>query len=157
MLICDLCGSVSVWTGLRRASRSICPLLADLSGDLAASLQLLTFLPHYLRAPVSLFLQLWALAVSVFISSPFCLFRSYTPIFSSSVIIKIASCTIFPFSHCPPPYKSLFSPSTCPCRSAQIVPSSSSCSSPPSACPPCVIAALHQFVTDFFSVTTKEG
>lgn len=145
MLICDLCGSVSVWTGPRRESRSICPLLADLSGELASSLQPLTFLPHYLTAPVSLFLQLWALALFCLYLSSFLSFQILLFLFplrhDKNSLLHHFSCSLIVLQ-LPFLYKSLFSPSTCPCRSAQIVPSSSS--SCPGLPPPpaCVTAAL---------------
>lgn len=123
---------------------------------LASGLQPLTFLPHYLWAPVSLFLQLWALALTVFISPPFCLFKSYAPFFFlHTVIIKAACCTIFflplivlQLSFL---YKSLFSPSTCPCK--KCVPSfSSSFSASSSSLRHCSSA---QFVSVSSSVTSS--
>lgn len=127
MLICDLCGSVSVWTGLTRASCSICPLLADLSGELASSLQPLTFLLHSVSAPVSLFL---------FSSSPPPLLQKQ-PTALFLIVLQLSFL-----------YKSFFSTSTCPCRRAQHVPSS---------CTAMRHCRSVHCVTDSSSVTARQG
>lgn len=118
---------MSVWTGLMRASCSICPLLADLSGELPSSLQPLIFLLHSVSAPVSLFL---------FSSSPPPLWQKQ-PTALFPIVLQLSFL-----------YKSFFSTSTCPCRRAQNVPSSCT------AMRHC--RSVHS-VTDSSSVTHREG
>lgn len=149
MLICGLCGSVSVWT--------ICWLTE------ACSLS-----PSYLAAPVSLLLpQLWASPLlSPSFPSFFSLFKSCSFFFllsrcKNSLPHHFPTLTLSPqLSFL---YESLLSLSKCPWRSAQIVPSSysssSCCSNPPSF--PASSSMRHsgsaQLVTDFSSVSASEG
>lgn len=107
VVICDLCGSVSVWTGPRRPSRSICPLVGwreRRAGPQPAA-------SHLLCSPVSLVLRL-LLSLSRLL---FCLFKSYAP-------FSPLCCTTFVLQLSFSPINLPSSLSTRPWRSVQFVP-----------------------------------
>lgn len=90
MLICDLCGSVNVWTSSRRVSRSICLLLADSSGelqDVTFYISVSELVAHYIFSSVPSCLCL-----------PFWLFKSHIPFFLRHRFSTLSLSSSFPFS-----------------------------------------------------------
>lgn len=97
MLICDSCGSVNVWTSLRRVSRSICLLLAGSSGelqDVTFYISVSQLVAHYIFSSVPNGPPFW-LFLKIPHSLFFCLHYKNSPLHHFSALSLSSR---FPFS-----------------------------------------------------------
>lgn len=141
MLICDSCGSDG---SEQSATAPICPPLTDRSAASSTFLTMSELRSHYFCSSYCLYLLLFvqrSLFSQSVIRKPAC-----SPVFSSlSFVLQLFFL-----------YKSVFSPPTCPCRSAQIAPSFFSRLPSPRPLPFLHRCGSVQFVSVSSSVTTEQ-